>query len=73
MRTGRLEALAIPLDPNHADVRELTSLPGVGPKLAEAIVAGRPYRTAVDVGRVRGLGRARLAKVLPRLTVGELP
>jgi len=71
MKTARLEALAIPLDLNRAGVRELTSLTGVGPRLAEAIVAGRPYRTAAEVGRVRGLGRARLGKVLPRLVVTE--
>ncbi len=69
MKTGRLEALDIVLDPNRAGVRELTSLAGVGPRLAEAIVAGRPYRAIGDLSRVRGLGRVRLAKVLPRLTV----
>jgi competence protein ComEA len=45
---------------NHADARELQGLPGVGPVLAERIVAerlaGGPFRTMDDLRRVRGIG-----------------
>lgn len=46
---------------NKAGVDELIGLPGIGPGLALAIVAGRPYRSVDDLGRVPGIGPKRLA------------
>ena len=71
MRTARLEALGVILDPNRAGVRELTSLPGIGPRLAEAIVAAGPFANVDGVARVRGLGPSRWARIRPRLAVAE--
>ena len=71
-RSGRhvpadADAPAMPIDINRADAGELTRLPGVGPKLAERIVADRaalgPYRTLADLDRVKGVGPALLQKL----------
>ncbi len=52
------------IDLNTADSRELTALPGVGPTLAEAIVAYReehgPFTSVSELLRVRGFGEATL-------------
>lgn len=50
------------IDLNHADADELTALPGIGPVLAEAIVAYReengPFRTLEELMRVPGIGES---------------
>ena len=52
------------IDLNSADAKELTALPGVGPALAEAIVAYReengPFTAIPELLRVRGFGEATL-------------
>ena len=69
MVTADLRALSVPIDVNHAPIDELRSLPGIGPVLAERIVAGRPYERADDLDRVRGIGPKTLARLRPRLRV----
>jgi competence protein ComEA len=64
-----------PLDLNRATPADLMQLPGVGPVLARRIVetresAGR-FGTVDDLGGVRGLGRARLERLRPFLSVLE--
>jgi len=44
---------------NTADQAALESLPGIGPARAQAIIAGRPYRSVDELDRVKGLGKAR--------------
>ena len=48
------------IDINHADARELTALPGVGPVLAESIVAYRtehgPFGSVEELLLVNGFG-----------------
>ena len=69
MAPARLAALSLPVDLNRASLEELASLDGVGPRLAERIVAARPFAVVDDVVRVRGIGAGRLARLRPRLTV----
>jgi competence ComEA-like helix-hairpin-helix protein len=58
---------------NRATAEELTSLPGIGPHLAAAIVTDRarhgPYRTAEDLLRVRGIGPVMLERLKGRILV----
>ena len=58
------------LDLNRASVAELESLPGVGPKLAAALVENRPYKSLDELSRVPGLGPRGAEKLAVRLRVG---
>ncbi len=53
---------------NNATKEQLESLPKIGPKLAQAIIDGRPYAKAEDIERVPGLGGKALQMVMPLLT-----
>jgi competence ComEA-like helix-hairpin-helix protein len=73
-RAARVAAeRALPLDLNAASAEELTRLPGVGPKLAERIVAHRaahgPFPRLADVDVVAGVGAKLLAKLAPHVRV----
>lgn len=58
---------------NLASAEELTRLPGVGPKRAEAIVALRTklkrFRQVTDLLRVKGIGPRGLKRMLPHLVL----
>lgn len=58
------------VDLNHATLEELITLPGVGPKMAEAIIDHRPYETFDDVEIVPGLGPKKLNAMIDRLMLG---
>jgi competence protein ComEA len=58
---------------NTASADELMRLPGVGAVTANAIVAGRPYRSAAELDRVRGIGPKTLEKLRPFVAVGPNP
>jgi competence ComEA-like helix-hairpin-helix protein len=74
-RGGFLPAKSLRVNPNRADARRLTALPGVGTTLAKAIVRFRethgPFRRLSDLREVPGIGPKRLQKMLPYLTLGE--
>jgi competence protein ComEA len=53
---------------NSATQDELEALPEIGPKTAQAIIAGRPYNNAADVDRVEGIGPQTLEAILPQIT-----
>ena len=59
------------VDPNTAEWPELATLPGIGEKLAQAIVLYRqdhdPYREAEDLAGVRGIAAKRVAALTPFL------
>jgi len=62
---------------NTASVEQLTTLPGVGPKLAARIVeyrqkAGR-FGSPQELMNVRGIGEKNFRKIEAWLTVGEAP
>lgn len=60
---------------NTAEAWLLTALPGIGPKLAEAIVSYRiekgPFRSPKDLLNVPGIGPHIYEKVKDLITVGE--
>jgi competence ComEA-like helix-hairpin-helix protein len=65
-----------PLDINYASAEELRQLPGVGPKLAQRILAQRVrgrFKSVDDLRRVPGLGRKALERLRPFITVDTEP
>lgn len=63
------------IDVNIADPAELAQVPGVGPKMAEAIVAHRrangPFKAVEELKGVRGVGPLTFEKVRHRFRVGD--
>jgi competence protein ComEA len=55
---------------NSADEATLETLPGIGPAVAKAIIAGRPFESVDDLDRVRGLGKRRIDALRSRVTTG---
>jgi competence ComEA-like helix-hairpin-helix protein len=53
------------LDVNTASEAELENLPGVGPVLAERIIAARPFKSADDLRNVKGIGDKKYEKLRP--------
>jgi competence protein ComEA len=62
-----------PLDLNTATQAQLEALPGIGPSLAQAILAERErtggFRSVQELRRVRGIGDARYAQIAPLVRV----
>lgn len=54
---------------NTADLDALQELPGVGPVLAQRILAARPFASAQDVLKVKGVGPAKLKAIAPYATL----
>ena len=44
------------LDVNTASLAELENVPGIGPSIAERIIEARPFKSADDLQRVKGIG-----------------
>ena len=59
------------VDVNTAAAGRLETLPGVGPALAKAIIADRPYKTFDDLAKVKGLGPAKLKELRGRVDFGK--
>jgi competence protein ComEA len=69
----KTDATAEPLDLNTATAAELCKLPGIGPKLSQAIVDEREkgaFKSVDDLRRVHGIGAKTLDKLRPYVTVG---
>jgi competence ComEA-like helix-hairpin-helix protein len=58
-----------PVDLNSADKAALEALPGIGPELAEKIIAARPFKSVEDIKNVSGIGRARFDEIKNLVTV----
>ncbi len=69
----KLKILSIPICINSATVEELDALPGIGPKVAQAIVEFRErygnFSSAEDLLQVPGIGAKKLAAFKPHITV----
>jgi competence protein ComEA len=54
------------LDVNTASLAELQNIPGIGPVVAQRIIEGRPFKSADDLQRVKGIGAGkRYEKIRP--------
>lgn len=60
------------IDINSATSEELQTLPGVGPKLAQVIIDGRPYEKIEDLLDVKGIGEKKLEKLKDLVEVKPL-
>lgn len=73
LAAGSALAAGALVDINTADQKILESLPGVGPATAKEIVKGRPYKSVDDLANVKGIGKSKLEKIKPLVTVGGQP
>lgn len=66
--------LGLPLDPNRAGAAALAFVPGLSPRLAEALVRDRtargPFGSVDELDRVDGIGERRLARARAALRIG---
>jgi DNA uptake protein ComE-like DNA-binding protein len=53
---------------NTASQAELEALPGIGSVITRSIIEGRPYRSAEELDRVKGIGKKRLEEIQPLVT-----
>lgn len=53
------------LDPNTATAKDLMAVPGIGGVLASRIIAARPYKSADELRKVKGIGEKRLSQIRP--------
>ena len=58
------------VDLNSATAEELDALPGVGPSLAAAIIAARPFADVEALDLVAGVGGVTMDRLRPLVTVG---
>ena len=73
LAAGSALAAGALVDINTADQKALEALPGVGPATAKEIVKGRPYKNVDDLANVKGIGKSKLEKIKPLVTVGGQP
>lgn len=67
--SGSSAPLVGTVDINNASLEELEDLPGIGPAMAERIVANRPYGAIEDIVRVKGIGEATFAELRDLISV----
>ena len=69
----KLKVLSVPIPLNTATAEELDTLPGIGPKTAQAIVEFREkngkFTSPDDLLQVPGIGTKKLAALKPHITV----
>ena len=59
------------VDINTASAEELTTISGIGPELAERIIAARPFGSVENLVNVPGIGAVLLKRIKPELKVEE--
>lgn len=58
------------VDVNSASAKTLETLPGITPTLAKKIIAGRPYQSMADLGKVQGMSKTKLDGIKGNVTFG---
>jgi competence protein ComEA len=53
------------LDVNTASTEALQGIPGLGPVLAGRIIAARPFKSADELGKVKGIGKIKYQQLRP--------
>jgi competence protein ComEA len=71
----KMKVLSIPININTAKVEELDILPGVGPKMAQAIIDFREahgkFSALEDLQKVKGFGPKKFAAIRPHITLAD--
>lgn len=67
LRSAKAEASTQRVSINRASATQIRSLQGIGHKMAESIIAKRPYRSVNDLLRVKGIGMKRLEQLRAQL------
>jgi DNA uptake protein ComE-like DNA-binding protein len=57
------------IDLNTADLKTLENTPEIGPELARAIVAARPFASLEELSRIKGVSAERLEQIRAKVTV----
>jgi len=74
-KTSSKAATAQPVDINSATLEQLTTVPGIGPSLAQRIIEFRekqgPFQRIEDLLKIRGIGERSLEKIRPHVKVGR--
>lgn len=71
-RSSKLQPGDPPIDVNTAPLAELQRLPGVGPTLAQRILAGREqtrFKSVEELRRIKGIGLKTLERIRPFVKV----
>ncbi len=63
------EEIQLTIDLNTADAETLTQIAGIGPALAERIIAARPFKSLEDLRRVSGIGPSFLEQLRPHVSL----
>jgi len=56
---------------NTADKAALEALPGIGPALADKIIAARPFKKVEDLINVKGIGQAKFDAIKDMVEIGQ--
>jgi competence protein ComEA len=70
---ARATTVQAPVNLNQASADELIALKGIGPKMAQRIIAYRqehgPFQTVDQLVQVKGIGNAKFQKLKDQVTV----